>query len=73
MRDITNRILNAVAYREGCDVLDLPPLYDAIDPEALEETVQNEVMSDIEFTYNGYQIRVEQGGNVHIAAEVADA
>lgn len=69
MRGVTERILNAVAYREQCDVVDLPPLYEAVDPEALQQVVEDEAVAQIQFTYCGYQITAEQNGQIHITAE----
>lgn len=54
-------ILDAVAAREGTDVKDLPPLYEAIDPDALETlfepTRQGPTRTGrLEFTYSGYVV-----------------
>lgn len=65
-------IVEEVAAREGVDPVDLDvPLYDAIDPEALDEAVRS--ASDrgsglrIEFVYHGYDVVVESTGAVHVA------
>jgi hypothetical protein len=45
---------------ENCDVLDLPPLSDSIDPEALD-TLATENTVEIQFEYLSYTISIENG------------
>ena len=49
-------ILEKVAEEENCDELDLPPLYNSIDPEALSTLAPS---NTIQFEYLGYEITVE--------------
>jgi hypothetical protein len=49
-------ILEPIAQREGVAMTDLPPLYETIDPEALEDVATS--TTHIEFTYCGYLIHV---------------
>ena len=51
-------ILREVAKKENCDELDLPPLYDTIDPSALNTLA---TAGKIQFNYLGYEIIVENG------------
>ncbi|WP_339102838.1 HalOD1 output domain-containing protein [Haloterrigena salinisoli] len=51
-------IVTRVSEMEGTDPLDLPPLYDSIDPEALDRLADS---SDIRFEYAGYSIAIENG------------
>lgn len=70
----TETVIEAVAEREGMDPVDLtPPLYDMIDPDAVNEllaSIPDEHRADVEltFTYSGYQITVQ--GNGHGRIEV---
>lgn len=57
-RSATVKVLEAVASRDGRDVAVLPPLYDTIDPEALDRIVESGAVS-VEFTYCGYEVVVE--------------
>ncbi|UPV76315.1 hypothetical protein M0R89_19320 (plasmid) [Halorussus limi] len=60
-------LLRLVANLENCDVTDLPPLYDQIDHmvEHLFETPPPpEAQAEIEFSYHGYRIQLDQRGNV---------
>lgn len=62
---VSHTVIAAVAEVSNCDPMELPPLYDYIDPEALdtlfhshssEETNQDETY--LEFTYTTYHITV---------------
>jgi len=67
----TEAVLEAVADQADVDVLDLAiPLYDAVDPDALEtfyETAQDSFQTDttsVSFTYYGYDVQVTGTGEV---------
>ncbi|MFB1066276.1 HalOD1 output domain-containing protein [Natrinema sp. H-ect4] len=49
-------IVDRVAEMEEQDPLDLPPLYDSIDPDALDRLAES---SKIQFEYIGYNITVD--------------
>lgn len=55
MNSIVYRIVTAVAEREGTDPEALPPLFYAIDTEALETLLSGEDVR-VSFTYCGYRI-----------------
>lgn len=63
-------VVEAVARAEGVDPLDLPvPLYDAIDPDALDALFQSGdagVDGYIEFVYYGYEVTVTADGGVAV-------
>jgi len=50
--------LERIAAREGCDVLELPPLYDTIDPEALTAVLESDAKVSVCFEYCGYRVIV---------------
>jgi len=62
---VSFQIVDCVAKREHTDPLELPPLYDAVDPDALDDLFasgrQNGTAQSgqIEFQYNGYTVVVE--------------
>jgi hypothetical protein len=69
----TKRIVTAVADATGVDVLDLPPLYDAVDPEALGALVEHADADDtlrVEFRFAGCVVTVRGDGSV--AARLVD-
>ncbi|WP_230198702.1 HalOD1 output domain-containing protein [Halopiger djelfimassiliensis] len=62
-------IVNRVASLEGTDPTALPPLYDIIDPDALERLVESAANGDfcVEFTYCGYRVTIENETGVTVA------
>jgi hypothetical protein len=66
---VATRVVSAVASREGVDPTAIePPLYDAIDPDALDALVASNGESGlhVSFTYCGYPITVDAGGGVSV-------
>ena len=57
-------VVSAVAEAEGVDVVDLPPLYNSIDPEALNRVFSSGAVESVEFEYAGYTVVVRGGGEV---------
>lgn len=71
---LTEAIVGTVSEREDCDPLELPPLYESIDPDAVEAVMTDVTGEDVreeiclEFSYAGYKFAVD-GGEVRIADE----
>lgn len=61
-------VLAEVAERNGCDALELPPLSDAVDPDALVALVAEPGVSEIAFSYDGYVVRIDGSGEFEIDA-----
>jgi len=59
MNSVITVVSERIAAREGCDVLALPPLYDAIDPEALASLLESGTDVTVCFEYCGYRVVVE--------------
>ena len=65
-------VVTAVAARRGVDPLELPPLYDWVDPEALDALFDSTTVRGrghrFEFTYDGHEIAVDGTGefSIHI-------
>ena len=60
-------VVSAVAEAEDVDPVDLPPLYNAIDPEALNAlfTSRNDTaVATVEFEYAGYTVAIHGTGEV---------
>ncbi|QSW98174.1 HalOD1 output domain-containing protein [Haloterrigena alkaliphila] len=51
-------IVYRVAEMEERDPLDLPPIYDSVDPEALDDLAES---NEIQFEYVGHKITVDSG------------
>lgn len=64
---VTETVLRAVAERKGCSQLQLPLLYDCIDPDALNTLVASAEEPSVggslvvEFEYAEYAVRVTEG------------
>ena len=55
---LSEKVVEAVASAEGRDPLDLdPPLYHAINPDALEALFRN-TTGEVTFTYLGYTVHI---------------
>lgn len=63
-------VVDKIASREDTEPTELMPLYDAIDPDALDTLVEsanrNGSAFEIEFTYHGYEVIVTDQGIVKI-------
>lgn len=55
---LVTRIVKRVSEIEGTDPLELPPLYNSIDPEALNRLADS---GTIQFDYAGYTISIKNG------------
>lgn len=69
----SNVVLEVVAAVEGCDPTELDvPLYECIDPDALDALVASPLSRRVRFTYHGYELVVDGDGTVTIVGAAAD-
>lgn len=68
---VSEQVIEAVAGATGTDALELPPLYDAIDPDALNTLVEGSGGVTISFVYAGQEVCIESDGAIRIG-ECAD-
>lgn len=71
-RTVSETVLQAVASVEGVEPHELdPPLYEAIDPDALERVFDGraEGAVAVAFEYQGYRVQVADGGAVTVAEQ----
>lgn len=65
-------VVESVAEAAGVDPVDLPPLYTAIDPDALDQLFGKRLVSDttavgsVRFVYDGYEVTASAGGDVTV-------
>ena len=59
-------IVQAVADTKSTDPLDLPPLYDSIDPDALGKFVDRMDEGEVVFSYAGTEVTVRDDGSVDV-------
>lgn len=62
--EVCERIVDGVAALEGADPIALPPLFDAVDPDALAAIFSPSESGDrrsgyVGFTYAGHRVRVD--------------
>ena len=67
-RSVSQTVIDAVAAAEGTPPTELtPPLYDVIDPEALDKVFAGKAsLGKLVFNYNSYEINVEADGYVAV-------
>lgn len=68
---VSVRVIERVAAHAGDDSLDLPPLYDAVDPDALDALVATMAEGTVSFAYAGNEVSVDSAGTVSLRAESA--
>lgn len=71
-RSPSEAVLHEVAEHKGISPEELnPPLYDVIDPEALD-TIFRKNTGRITFEYHGYVVTVDASGNVNLETTDSD-
>lgn len=74
--DVSTTVVTAVARASGTDPTELPPLYEHVDPEALNALVTHNfnrpghVDLTVTFTFNGYDVVVSDDGEVVVSRPV---
>lgn len=66
-RSLTERVVRAVAAHTDSDPLELPPLYEAIDPDALNAGVHASSESELSFHYAGRVVTAKDDSTVEIS------
>lgn len=68
------RVIDALADATDTDPLELDPLYDAIDPEALDQFVRGDAGDSVsvQFVYDGHAVEVQGNGSVVVDGMVYD-
>lgn len=63
-------VVGRVAKYEDTDPAELPPLFDVIDPDALDAFIdgagRRDTPAQIQFSYHGYTVTVTGDGSVHV-------
>ena len=65
-------IVNEVAERTGTDPAALDPLYDVVDPDAVDALLARGFDGTIEFEYADCDVRLRGDGTISVDAPVAD-
>lgn len=64
---IVETIAMTIADHRDVSPMDLPPLYDVVDPDVLESVVSGLTPDHVTFEYAGYRVTVESDGSVHLS------
>lgn len=59
-RPLHEQVIYAVANADGVAPTDLAPLYDTIDPDALDSLFESDSAGTIAFTYEGHDVVVRE-------------
>lgn len=57
-------VVKAVAEAASVDPMELPPLSDVVDPDALDALFQEQGPSHVSFGYSGYDVELDSAGTV---------
>jgi hypothetical protein len=63
---VSERVIQAAADAKDRDELELPPLYDTIDPDAFEELIAGMSSGEISFQYAGCEITVTADAQIRV-------
>lgn len=63
---VADRVVQSVATTTKTDPLELPPLYDAIDPDALAGVVDGMTRGEVTFTYADCTVTVTETGLITV-------
>ena len=68
-KPVSRRVIQKVANSTDSDVLELPPLYDAIDPGALEKIVEGMSDGEVTFAYARREVTVTSDGTIDLVEQ----
>jgi hypothetical protein len=69
---VSERVIRTISTAADSDPTELPPLYDAIDPDALDALVERMSDGSVSFAYAGYDVTVESDGTVEFEERPVD-
>lgn len=69
----SEQVVLAVAAETDTDPLDLPPLYETLDPDALDSVVHKSPDCTVTFQYAGCTLTVESSSNIFVDERPAAA
>lgn len=65
----SEQVVQTVANQSDTDAVDLPPLFDALDPDSLDTLIREMDEGMVSFDYAGYDITVNTNGAVEVDAQ----
>lgn len=71
--EVSELLVTAIADIDHTDPLKLEPLYETVDPDALDDFVESDTLHDvggyISFVFAGYDVRVHASGLIEIGLD----
>lgn len=68
---VAGRIVESIADSDDSDPLELPPVYESVDPDALDAFVRGTDHGLVEFHYAGHAVTVDSAGGVEVGKRIA--
>lgn len=70
-QNMSHRVIEALATADNSDPLSMsPPLYDAVDPDALDLLLDTDAPVEVEFEYDEYTVVADSEGRVTVDGDV---
>lgn len=63
---VSERVIQTVAEITNSEPSELPPLYNAVDPEALDALIEGMPDGEILFTYVGHEVTAKSDGTIYL-------
>lgn len=63
---MSERVIQEIARTTQIDPFELPPLYEAIDPDALNMVIETMSNGTVSFTYAKHEVTVSDDGSIDI-------
>lgn len=63
---VSEQVVQEVANTTGKDALELPSLYEVIDPDALDTLVAEMSDGGVSFSYAGHEVTVKSDGSISL-------
>lgn len=63
---VSKQTIQKVSNKTNEDAVELPPLYDAIDPDALNRLIDGMSHGEVSFTYAGHEVVVDSDEEVRL-------
>jgi hypothetical protein len=61
------RVIERIATHSNTDPMELSPLYEVLDPDALDELIMSMSDGELSFTYEGYPVSIDCDGEIDVA------
>lgn len=62
----SEQVVETVANHSNTDALDLPPLFDTLDPDSLDTLIRGMTDGKVSFDYAGYHVTVNSHGTIEV-------